>query len=304
MNYQAFNQKPSAIIKAQNKEIFCFDTAMENSNIDYSVVEAFGEEWEKFHDFSDDEIEKSAKQYFDILTNHIINKSTYAIDIGCGTGRWTKYLLDKISFMEALDPSIAIFTADKLLGGKQNVRLIKSSADNIPFNDETFDFGMSIGVLHHIPDTQKAMANCVKKIKKGGYFYIYLYYNLDNRGSIFKAMLAVVNVIRKKVSTLSPKTKKSVCDLIAISVYMPFVLSGKALKKIGLHSLANKLPLNGYQSQSFYIIRNDALDRFGTSLEQRFSKVEVEQMMRNVGLDEIVISNNLPFWHAVGKRIK
>lgn len=304
LKQQPFNQKPSTIIKAQNKEIYCFNTEVENSNIDYSVVESFGEEWKKFHEFSNTEIENLAEQYFDILTDKIINKNTYGIDIGCGTGRWTKYLLDKVDFMEALDPSVAILAAGKLLSDKQNVRLIKSSADNIPFNDETFDFGMSIGVLHHIPDTQKAMADCVKKIKRGGYFYTYLYYNLDNRGSVFKALLSIVTIIRKRVSSLSPKTKKAVCDLIAVSVYMPFVLSGRALKKIGLNSLADKLPLNGYQSQSYYIIRNDALDRFGTSLEQRFSKIEVEQMMRNAGLDEIVISSNAPFWHAVGKRVK
>jgi 2-polyprenyl-3-methyl-5-hydroxy-6-metoxy-1,4-benzoquinol methylase len=35
---------------------------------------------------------------------------------------------------------------------------------------EPFDFAMSIGVLHHIPNTQKAMNNCVKKVKLGGYF--------------------------------------------------------------------------------------------------------------------------------------
>lgn len=45
-----------------------------------------------------------------------------------------------------------------------------ASTDNIPFNDETFDFGMSIGVLHHIPNTQKALRDCVKKIKMGDTF--------------------------------------------------------------------------------------------------------------------------------------
>jgi SAM-dependent methyltransferase len=56
-----------------------------------------------------------------------------------------------------------------------------------PWDDETFDFGMSIGVLHHIPDTKQALINCVKKIKKGGHFYVYLYYRFDNRGFLFKA---------------------------------------------------------------------------------------------------------------------
>jgi hypothetical protein len=50
-------------------------------------------------------------------------------------------------------------------------------------------------------------------------------------------------------------------------------------------------------------MRNDALDRFGTALEQRFSKSQVETMMRDAGLENVTISPNIPYWHAVGKRV-
>jgi len=213
-------------------------------------------------------------------------------------------LLPKIGFMEAIDPSDAIYTADYLIGNIPNVRLSKASTDNIPFPDETFDFGMSIGVLHHIPDTQKAMSDCVKKVKIGGYFYTYLYYALDNRGPLFRGLLSAVTLIRKVVSSLPSGLKKFVCDLIAIFVYLPFVLWGRFFKMIGLKGLAAKIPLNFYQDQTFFVIRNDALDRFGTSLEQRFSRAQITTMMSNAGLTDIVISEGMPFWHAVGKRIK
>ena len=67
-----------------------------------------------------------------------------------------------------------------MLGNKKNVHITKASVDTIPWADETFDFGMSIGVLHHIPNTRQAMIDCVKKIKKGGNFYVYLYYRFDD----------------------------------------------------------------------------------------------------------------------------
>ena len=242
--------------------------------------------------------------YFDIVDEKMVNKNTYGIDIGCGTGRWTKYLLDKIGFMEAIDPSDAIFMADKLLGTTQNVRLSKASTDNIPFPDNTFDFAMSIGVLHHIPDTQKAMNDCVKKIKPGGYFYTYLYYNLENKGFVFKALLGIVTFFRRIISSLPGFLKRLVCDFIAIFIYMPLVLAGRFLITLRLKNLADKLPLSVYQNQSFFVIRNDALDRFGTSLEKRFSKVEIVEMMKNAGLENIVISDNLPYWHAVGRKFQ
>jgi SAM-dependent methyltransferase len=224
--------------------------------------------------------------------------------IRCGSGRWTKHLAPKVKFIEAIDPSDAVFVADELLWNIENVRISKASTDNIPFEDETFDFGMSIGVLHHIPDTQKALTDCVKKIKSGGYFYLYLYYSLDNRGSLFKTLLSVVTGLRKITSSLPSGLKKIVCDLIALFIYMPSILTGRLFRKIGLDNLSKKLPLSGYIDQSFFVIRNDALDRFGTKLEQRFSKREIIEMMKSAGLDELAISDNIPYWHAVGKKVK
>ena len=49
-------------------------------------------------------------------------------------------------------------------------------------------------------------------------------------------------------------------------------------------------------------MQNDALDRFGTPLEQRFTKKEIEKMMIDCGLTEIVFSAQTPYWHAIGKK--
>lgn len=48
------------------------------------------------------------------------------------------------------------------------------------------------------------------------------------------------------------------------------------------------------------ILRNDALDRFGTPLEQRFSRNQIEEMMLKCGLEEIRFSEKAPYWHAIG----
>ena len=50
------------------------------------------------------------------------------------------------------------------------------------------------------------------------------------------------------------------------------------------------------------MMRTDCLDRFGTGLEQRFSRSQVEAMMRTAGLDGIIFSENPPHWYAVGYR--
>ena len=295
-----FNKEPLKYIKTANRDIAVFST--EGGNIDNKVVQSFGDEWLKFHDFSDEVIHNIAKEYFDLLDENIVNKNTYALDIGCGTGRWTKFLTGKAGFIEAIDPSNAIFAADKLLGHIENVRLSKASTETIPFDDGVFDFAMSVGVLHHIPDTQQAMKDCAKKVKKGGYFYCYLYHNLETRGWWFKTLYWLSNLIRKVVCRFPAGIKRVVCDILAIVIYMPLVLWVRFLVLIGLRKIAVKMPLSAYNNKSFFVIRNDALDKFGTRLEQRFSKKQVEEMMGNCGLENIVISPLSPFYHAIGRK--
>ena len=301
MNFKEFSSPPFQVIKAENHQIFDFSNSV-SQNVDSKVVESFGVEWEKFYDFSDFDINQLGGDYFGFLSKEIINENTYMLDVGCGTGRWSKYMASRVNFIEAIDPSKAIFFADKLLRNVKNIRLSIAASDSLPFEDNTFDFVMSVGVLHHIPDTQKAIIDCVSKVKKGGYFYVYLYYAFDNRGFLFKTIFAISDIIRKIVSKLPEKIKVFVCDVLAFVIYMPLVLLGRLFNLIGLKSLAKKLPLSDYQNKSLFIIRNDSLDRFGTSLEQRFTKVQIKEMLTNAGLIDIVIPDGPVHWVAVGKK--
>jgi len=297
----SYARPPEKVIQSKTREISIFN--INGRNIDKRVVDEFGEEWLKFHDFTDKRIKAAAEEYFDIIDQTIVNKNTYVLDIGCGTGRWTKYLASKAGFIEAVDPSNAIFAADNLLRNVDNVRLSKASVDTLPFPDETFDFAMSVGVLHHVPNTQQALIDCVKKVKKGGYFYVYLYYNLDKRGGIFRTLFRFTDIIRNIICKFPSGLKKFVCDVLAIIIYMPLILFARFLSIVNLKKLAKKVPLSAYSNKSFFIIRNDALDRFGTRLEQRFSRREIEEMMIKSGLSQILVSEGIPFYHAIGKKV-
>lgn len=281
-----YNQEPQSIITIENKEIAIFSSL--GKNIDEKTVNSFGNEWSKFSKFSNEEIQSIGDEYFDIITPEMLNQNTAALDVGCGTGRWTKYVASRAKFVESIDPSDAIYSAAKLLKDNTNVRLAKASTDNLPFEDESFDFVYSLGVLHHIPDTEKAMIDCVKKVKYGGYFMVYLYYNLDNRNIFYKLLFYLSNFLRQIISKFPKHLKFFICDLIAIFVYMPFVLFARFLSLTPLRKKIKHIPLSYYVNKSFKVIRNDALDRFGTPLEQRFSKQEILKMMKNAGLENII----------------
>jgi len=296
-----FTRPYKKITTTKHRSIYEFQ--LDSDNIDQTTVDSFGDEWQAFHGFEHDEMMRLGDEYFDIINSKMLNENTSVLEVGCGSGRFLKYVSNKAGSIVGVDPSHAIFAADDLLGKNDKVVLVKASANDLPFANESFDFVYSIGVLHHIPDTFKAMQACVDKVKKEGYFFTYLYYDLDGRGLAFRSLYKFSNFFRLGICKLPQKPKKLVCDVLAVSVYMPFILGNRFLKALGVgKKLRSKIPLYGYENKSFYIIRNDSLDRFGTPLEQRFTKKQIQEMMEKCGLTEITFSNNIPFWHVVGKK--
>ena len=293
---------PVKEIQTKYRFIKCYDLPQEN--IDEQTVSSFGEEWKAFHGFSEEDLKRIGDQYFDIITPEMLNNSMKVVDIGCGSGRFIKYLKGRYGKITGVDPSQAIFAANELIGDDPNVELVQASTDSIPFDDNYFDFGFSLGVLHHIPDTKKALNDCVKKIKPGGHFLLYLYYSLDNKPYYFRIIFYLSNLIRLTVSKMPTKLKRAFCDILAVVIYMPFVGLCRFLKLLRVpERIRRNIPLQGYESQSFYVIRNDSLDRFGTPLEQRFSRKQITAMMQQAGLTDIVFSEHIPYWHAVGRKM-
>lgn len=299
-----FSRDPDTIIKTNSFQIPVFSSSTSDENTDIPTVESFGDEWSKFSEFSAEEISKIGKEYFDIVDEKITNKNHTVLDLGCGTGRWSKYLSDKVKFIEAVDPSNAVYAASNLLKNILNIRIIKTDIDNLPFDDESFDFSMSLGVLHHIPDTKAALKKLVQKTKINGHVLLYLYYNLDNRGFFYKLLFHISNIFRKLISKSPSVIKFIICELIAFLIYLPFVYLARFVRLLISGDLYKKLPLSYYVDKSIWVIRNDALDRFGTPVEQRFSKNQIQKMMIETGLSEINFSQNPPYWHVTGKRIK
>jgi len=296
----SYNQRFISSIDTGDKIINVFTST---GNIDKDTVESFGEEWTAFDTFNENEIYNAGDNYFDLLPKDILNKNTLALDVGCGTGRWSYYLSEKVGRIECIDPSKAVLSASKLLATKDNVRISQASVDNIPFVDNTFDLVFSLGVLHHVPDTRGAVKKCVEKVKQNGYILLYLYYNLENRGVVFKALFHMSNSLRWIVSKLPSKIKIAVCDVLAILIYMPFVMISRMLIRFkGSSEIIHKIPLSWYADKTFNIIRNDSLDRFGTPLEQRFSKAQISEMLENAGCSNILFADNAPFWRVIAQK--
>lgn len=276
--------------------------SMQKNNLDQKTVEGFGDEWSRFDQtgMSGEDTKRLFESYFAVFPWAKLPKDAVGFDLGCGSGRWAKLVASRLGGgrLHCIDPSIAIEVAFRNLQGMRNCEFHQAGVDNIPLPNRSMDFGYSLGVLHHIPDTQVALASCVAKLKPGAPFLLYLYYKFDNRPTWFRLLWKASELIRGLVSHMPHGLRYLISQIIAVLIYWPLARFTGLAEAFGLD--VKNFPLSAYRHLGFYVMRTDALDRFGTRLEQRFSRAEIQRMMELAGLDGIVFSERIPFWCAVG----
>lgn len=268
---------------------------MENENIDSKTIASFGDEWARFDQSGAPETEliRYFDLYFHVFPWHQLPPNAEGFDMGCGSGRWAKFVAPRVGKLHCIDPSSALDVAKRNLSELHNITYHKATTNSVTLAEASQDFGYSLGVLHHIPDTEAAMARCVKLLKPNAPFLVYLYYRFDNRPVWFRALWSVSDLVRRAIHRLPSGEKHIATDIIALTVYWPLARLAKLFN-------APSLPLYAYRNASLYTMRTDSRDRFGTPLEHRFTRAEIEAMMQRVGLRDITFSQTEPYWCAVG----
>lgn len=269
-------------------------------NLDKSTVKSFSDQWVRYDQSGMDtnEAKKIFKSYFSIFPMKKLTKSAEGFDMGCGTGRWAKFVAPKVKKLHCVDPSNAIKVAKKKLKNFKNIEYHQRSLDSSGIKNKTQDFGYLLGVLHYVPDANAAIKSCTKLLKPGAPILLYIYYALENRPLWFKFIWHLSNILRLLISKFPKFLNFLVCDLIAILIYFPLAKISKFFEIVGLNF--KNFPLYFYRNKSFYVMRTDSRDRFGTPIENRYSKKEIHKMMTEAGLEKIKFKDTVPFWTVVG----
>ena len=272
-------------------------------NVDVNVVKGFGEEWDSYNQssLSDIEAKDLFSRYFNIFPSNFLQDDKVGIDIGCGSGRWAKHIAPLVKELHCVDASKkALNVARNNLDSFDNCIFTHATTDALGSLDQQFDFGYSVGVLHHIPDTKKALIDCIAVLKVGSPFLLYLYFAFDNKPLWYRIFWKISEPIRFIISRSSFPVRKFITSLIALLIYLPFSRLALIFDKLGIHS--EDIPLSAYKNRSFYSMRTDALDRFGTRLEKRFSRQDITSMMTEAGFTDIQFSDNRPFWVCLARK--
>ena len=276
----------------------------EQRNVDERVVEDFGKEWEAFNqkELNERDLQNAFNQYFNIFPLENLNAESEGFDMGCGSGRWAQLIAPQVGKLNCIDPSsLALDQAKSNLENFTNCSFECASVSDSKLKESSQDFGYCLGVLHHIPDTLEGLKACANKLKSGAPFLLYLYYRFDNKPIWFKTIWKISDLVRRSVSLMPFKIKLFASQIVALSVYWPLSRISFVLEKFGKD--VSNIPLSDYRNKPIYFLRTDALDRFGTKLEKRFTKIEIEQMLRDAGFTNIRFSSSTPYWVAVGIKI-
>ena len=291
------NRKQDAL---RSFQIFCKRLAV-HPNSDQKTVQGFGQEWQRFDQshISESESFDQFLRYFSVFPWAKLPQDAVGFDMGCGSGRWAKHVAPKVGKLYCIDASQeALDVAKRNLQEHDNVVYQCASVECLSLAENSQDFGYSLGVLHHIPNTAAALKSCWKKLKPGAPFLIYMYYAFDHKPWWFKKLWRATDMVRTRVCRLPFSIRSRITDAIAVCVYWPLARLASLLAKMGKN--VDNFPLSQYRFHSFYTMRTDALDRFGTRLEQRFTLAHIQRMMENAGFENLAHRTDAPFWCVCG----
>ena len=146
------------------------------------VQESFGYKWTRTDFGQDDKIyDQNLKKYvfeFTGLTENDLNifDNKIILDVGVGSGSSARMWASRAREFHGVDISKAIFKAHNALKSSiKNPILSQADLNCLPYSDNSFDVIVSYGVLHHTPNTKKALGNIIKKLKKNGLCLFYIY---------------------------------------------------------------------------------------------------------------------------------
>ena len=270
-------------------------------NRDDRVISHFGGEWKAFNYLDPDQLKDVSAQfaaYVQPLPKGLLNPNNLTIgDFGAGSGRWAHFFLEYANQLWLIEPGQESFEVlRQRFENSSKVHLLNETVAENDVPENSLDLAVSLGVLHHLPDTQLGIRDICRKVKPGGYFLCYLYYALENKPLVYRMIWNISNSLRQGISKVPYRGRRFVCEIIAALVYFPLAKFSKLVEVTGLSS--KNIPLHHYKDMTFYVMRNDAYDRFGTSLEQRFTRAQISQMLENSDFDlkTLKFSESEPFW--------
>jgi 2-polyprenyl-3-methyl-5-hydroxy-6-metoxy-1,4-benzoquinol methylase/uncharacterized protein YbaR (Trm112 family) len=231
------------------------------------------------------------KNFLDYMRPHGTEffRDLLLLDVGAGSGRHSAQAAALGARVVAVDLGRSIDVTRSNV--PPTALTVQADAERLPFAHGTFDFVMSIGVLHHLPEPHRALQSLVQYARPGGRVRVYLYWQPER--DWHRRVLKLVTAVRRLTVRMPHRLLHQLCYPLAAALWVGVVLPYRGLRsRSRLRRLADTLPLQTYADYPFEVLVNDQFDRFSAPLERRYTRIQVEAMLRDAGLENVSVMPN------------
>jgi SAM-dependent methyltransferase len=244
---------------------------------------SFGYEWTHFSDWRQSGTMNFNDYFQGVDLASLLGRTV--LDAGCGMGRHARQVAPFAGRVIAVDFSRAIDQASQNVSEMSNVACVQADLLALPLADASFDFVYSLGVLHHLAATERALAALVEKLRPGGRLRVYLYWK---RHGWAGRLLRLVEAARGLTTRMPFGPLRALCWVLSVILSAGVVLPYRALSALGA-TRHGSWPLFVYSRYPFAVLYNDQFDRFSAPIEKRYDADEVRSLLESVGLIDIEV---------------
>jgi SAM-dependent methyltransferase len=230
-------------------------------------VSSFGFEWTTF-----DRTQLGEESKQDLITKTGLNpddvRGKRVLEAGCGVGRHSMWLAEWGAEVVAVDMSDSVYPAAR--NTKGSVKIVQADLTKLPLQRESFDIIISIGVLHHTPDTRESFLSLIPYVKPGGRIAIWIYAT--------DMAVGLSPLWRKVTSRMNPRWLLRLCRLVA-RLYPLYQIP----KVRGV--LRYVLPISYHPDPNWRVL--DTFDWYSPRYQWRHSEREVREWFEEAGLRDV-----------------
>ena len=273
--HDAFDEQPGE--DAASADDDCHD-------VKQRTADSFAYEWQRFGALR----EQWRRNFLDYMQPHATESfaGRLLLDVGTGSGRHAFHAAELGARVVAVDIGRSIDVARGNL--PPEVLTVQADAEHLPFAPGTFDFVMSIGVLHHLPDPQRGLERIVPLARPGGHVHIYVYWVPEHAWHV--RVLRLVSAARRVTVRLPHRLLHALCVPLAAMLALIVVWPYRVLRRVPrLRRLAGAFPLKTYADYPFGVLVNDQFDRLSAPLERRYTRAEALAMLEEAGLTDVCV---------------
>jgi SAM-dependent methyltransferase len=261
----------------------------------------FGWQWQHFTQRD----ELYADQFLDWIAPVMPDffKDKIILEGGCGKGRHTQLAAQwGARDVIGIDLSAAVESAHAATRGLANAHIIQSDIYNLPLK-RVFNYGFSVGVLHHLPDPQGGFRSLASKVIPGGHLSVWVY-GAENNEWITR----FVTPVRERVtSRINQRILLHLSKLPAAALYTATkVIYGPLNRNPSTAAIAARLFYNDYLSAiSAFGWREQhtiVFDHLAAPTAFYISRGEFEHWWEEIGAENVQIGwHNKNSWRGLGQ---